>query len=343
MDPAQFGYPAETLVVFGVVVAASLWLDLFAHRRRDTLSFRDAVGWSLFWIAQSLAFAVYLWFRFGHDAAVLFLSGWALEKALSLDNLMVFVAIFVAFGIKPGQQRRILHYGIVGALVFRLLFVAAGGTLLHALGPVANLVFAVFIGLAAYQMLAGPGTDCQERDYSKLLPVRVARRFFPTVCALDGERFVVDAARAAELDPRSVRPGARWYITPAFVCLLVVEWTDVMFSIDSVPVVIAVTHEPLLIYASMVFAILGLRSLYFVVEVLTRRLVYLPAAVGVLLVLIAAKLVLHGLNGLGELEWLAGAPWLHDLGLWEPSAEQSAAAIAATLGLGTIASLLRRR
>jgi len=337
MGTAFLAQNYDIIALFVAVVAGSIYLDLFLHRRGEDISIRNAGLWSLFWISLSLAFAGYLAVSRSPAKASLFLSGWILEKSLSLDNLMVFIAIFRAFGIRSALQHRILYYGILGALVFRMIFVTIGGAALHLFGLWADLIFAGFVGYAGLQMVRGGGDDDDdEPDYNELLPVRVFKRFFPVVPRLDGLSFFVSRKRVEELtkDDPEHRPShatATRFMTPAFVCLIVIEWSDVMFSFDLVPVVIAVTHEPLLIYSAMVFAILGLRSLYFVIEAMSRLLVHLEKAVAVLLFFITYKLLAHALHGF--LHWP----------LWEPSPEQSSIIIGVILAVGIVASLVSAR
>ncbi len=326
----------DIIGLFSVTVAGSIYLDLFLHRRGEDISFRNAALWSLFWVCLSLSFAGYLAVTRSPATASLFLSGWILEKSLSLDNLMVFIAIFRAFGVRSALQHRILYYGILGALVFRLIFVTVGGAALHLFGLWADLVFAGFVGYAAVQMVRGGDDDDDEPDYDALLPVKVFKRLFPLYPGLDGRHFFVSRARVEELmkddpDAKPSHPTALRFMTPALVCLVVIEWSDVMFSFDSVPVVIAVTHEPLLIYSAMVFAILGLRSLYFVIEAMSRVLVHLEKAVAVLLFFITYKLLAHALRGF--LHWP----------LWEPTPEQSSIIIGVILAAGIVASLVASR
>lgn len=327
----SMGFPLETLLIFAVTVGFSIYVDLFLHRDAGEISVRDAALWSLFWIGLSMGFYSYLSLRYAAQPqfASLFLAGYVLEKSLSVDNLMVFIAIFKFFKIDGPLQHRILYYGIMGAIVFRLLFVAAGG-LLMMLGPWADLVFAAFVGLAAVKMLMS-SEDVGDKDFDAEPVVRWARRLFPVLGHLHGSRFVVRHEEAKVYADANglqmpVVTAAR-YATPAFVILCLVEASDVMFSVDSVPAVIAVTREPLLVYSAMIFAILGLRSLYFVLAALTKYLVHLGKAVIVLLFFISAKLVLHATHKFG----------LHSFDL---TPNQSLAIIGTVLFLGVVASLV---
>ncbi len=299
----SFGFPLETIIIFCVVIAVSLYLDLFAHRHSKEITLRDAALWSTFWVATSLAFYVYLYVRFSAEDADLFLAGYALEKALSIDNLMVFMAIFSSFAIKGPLQHRILYYGIIGALLFRALFVGVGTALLAA-SPWMGFLFAAIVAWSAWKMMTAGDHEDEIHDYSDHWSVRMTRRFLPVFPRLSGEHFfirhsVVEAFQKNDSSFSSLKKAA-WYATPAFLCLVTIETSDVMFAFDSVPAVIAVTHEPLLVYAAMIFAILGLRSLYFVLASLVQYLVHLNKAVIFLLYYIALKLAIQSSNHIFE-------------------------------------------
>jgi tellurite resistance protein TerC len=296
----HFGFPLEAILIFAVVVSVSVYLDLFAHKKNTEISLRDAASWSVFWVALALAFYVYLRFRFSAAWADLYLAGYALEKSLSVDNLMVFMAIFASFGIKSSLQHRILYYGIIGALVFRAIFVVIGTGLFLA-SPWVGFLFAAFVVWSAIKMLQQPDEEEDIEDYSDHWSVRLTGKLLPIYTKLHLDRFFIRHAQLpgneAENEPVSsvTRKGAL-YATPAFLCLMAIETSEIAFAFDSVPAVIAVTQEPLLVYAAMIFAILGLRSLYFVLAALTRYLVHLEKAVIGLLFFIGAKMALQSWN-----------------------------------------------
>ncbi len=298
-----FGFPVETVIIFCVVIAVSLYLDLFAHRHSKNITLRDAALWSCFWVATSLAFYVYLHIRFTAEAADLFLAGYVLEKALSIDNLMVFMAIFSSFAIKGALQHRILYYGIIGALLFRAIFVGIGTALLAA-SPWMGFVFAAIVAWSAWKMMTAGDHEDEIHDYSTHWSVRMTRRIMPVFPRMNGEKFFISRSAVEEQQKgdstlASLKHAAR-YATPAFLCLITIETSDIMFAFDSVPAVIAVTHEPMLVYAAMIFAILGLRSLYFVLASLVQYLVHLEKAVIVLLYYIAVKLAIQSANHIFE-------------------------------------------
>ncbi|MDR2924498.1 MAG: TerC/Alx family metal homeostasis membrane protein [Azoarcus sp.] len=292
----HFGFPLEAILIFVGAVAFSIYLDLFAHKKSTEISLGGAARWTLFWIALALAFYAYLWMRFDKAWADLYLAGYALEKSLSIDNLMVFMAIFASFSIKGPLQHRILYYGIIGALIFRAIFVVIGTGLFHA-SPWVGFVFAAFVVWSAVKMLQQPAHREEIEDYSGHWSVRLAGRMFPIYAKLHLDRFFIRHAQIPgnEEHADAVRKGAL-YATPAFLCLMAIETSDIAFAFDSVPAVIAVTQEPLLVYAAMIFAILGLRSLYFVLSALTKYLVHLEKAVIGLLFFIGAKMALQSWN-----------------------------------------------
>lgn len=327
----HFGFPVETIAIFFGVIALSVWADLFAHRKTKEISLKDAGLWSGFWVMLAVAFYGYLWVRFDKQWADLYLAGYALEKSLSVDNLMVFMAIFASFGIKGALQHRILYWGIIGALLFRAVFVGIGTGLFHA-APWVGFAFAAIVAWSGWKMLTAGGGDDEIHDYSDHWSVKMTEKVMPVFPRLHLERFFITRKIAddlAEADP-TIRyaKGAARYATPAFLCLMAVETSDVMFAFDSVPAVIAVTQEPLLVYAAMIFAILGLRSLYFVLAALTRYLVHLEKAVIALLFFIAAKLTLQA----GEHAF--GWDFLHI------SPSVSLMVVIGALALGVVASLI---
>ncbi|MFO1422587.1 MAG: TerC/Alx family metal homeostasis membrane protein [Candidatus Competibacteraceae bacterium] len=327
----HFGFPLETIAIFVAVVAFSVWLDLRLHKDSEDISIPNAVAWSLFWIFLSIAFFFYLKVHHGDDYADLFLAGYILEKSLSVDNLMVFVAIFASFGIKGALQHRILYFGILGAVIFRMLFIAFG-TGLFGLSTWIEFVFAAIVAWTGWKMLAGVGGDEEIEDYSDHWSVRLTQKLVPIFPRLHGHHFVVSHGHVktvVEQDPSvSVSREAMVYATPMLLCLVCIEVSDIIFAFDSVPAVIAVTREPLLVYSAVIFAILGLRSLYFVLAAAQKYLAHLDKAVAALLFFIAFKLALQASNHL--FHWPG----------WEISANLSLIIILGTLAAGVIASLL---
>lgn len=324
----HFGFPVETVIIFFVVVGLSVYLDLVAHKDGKEITVRSAAKWTVFWVFLAFCFYGYLWGRFGQEWADLYLAGYVLEKSLSVDNLMVFMAIFASFGIKGPLQHRILYWGILGALVFRAIFVVIGTGLFMA-SPWVGFFFAAFILWTGIKMLQSGGATHEVEDYTHHWSIRLTTKLMPLCTKLYSNRFFVkhdEIESAGFLD--SITRQGKVYGTPAFLCLLAIEASDVAFSFDSVPAIIAVTQEPLLVYAAMIFAILGLRSLYFVLAALTRYLVHLEKAVIALLFFIAVKMTLQS--------------WNHAIGDtgFSISPGASMGIVLGTLVLGVVASFL---
>lgn len=303
----ELGLPAEAMAIMVTVLGFSVWADLRLHRNSTDISFRDALAGTLFWIVLAIGFYFYIDWRFGAEYASLFMAGYALEKSLSIDNMMVFVAIFASFGIRERVlQHRILYYGILGAIVFRAIFIGAG-TALFGLSTWVELIFALIVLWSAWAILKG-GNDEEIEDYSNHWSVRWVRRILPVVPWLQGRRFVLseeEVQKEMEGNPqRRISQRAAWYVTPALLCLVCIEVSDIVFSFDSVPAIIAVTRDPFLVYAASIFAILGLRSLYFLLSVAAGYLCHLEKAVAFVLVFIAIKLMMPAIERLSGIEIL---------------------------------------
>ena len=300
MDTTHIGFPIETVLVFVFLSVGAILIDLYMHRDDKVIPLKSAIMWSIFWIAVAFAFAGFLYIHHGLEVASLFVTGYALEKVLSVDNLFVIMAIFSWFSVPDKFRHRILYWGIIGAIVFRGIFVAIGTSLL-ALGPWVEVVFALMVAWTAVMMLRSGEQDDEVEDYSQHLAYRAVKRLFPVWPKIKGNNFLI---KQKDVDEELAKPEnaditvgrtskAKYYATPLLLCLAVVELSDVMFAFDSVPAVIAVSREPLIVYSAMMFAILGLRTLYFVLEAMKQYLVHLEKAVIVLLFFIAGKL---GLN-----------------------------------------------
>ncbi len=304
---AHIGFPPLTIALFVIAIIVFLAIDLYAHKKDKEVDLKDAIIWSLIWVAVSFAFAGYLYVAYdmdtGSNFASLFLTGYMLEKVLSVDNLMVFVAIFSSFAIPDGYRHRVLFYGVLGAIVFRMIFVGAGSAL-YAMGPWVEFIFAAIIVWTAIKMLQDNGGEEEIEDYSGHWSVRLVHKFMPVWPKFDGHNFFIGRKKVEEnlAKPENsmldVIRGKAVYATPLFLCLIAIEVSDVLFAFDSVPAVIAVTKEPFLVYSAMIFAILGLRQLYFVLEALQKYLVHLVKAIILLLFFIAFKLCLSASNHL---------------------------------------------
>ncbi|AIR91113.1 TerC/Alx family metal homeostasis membrane protein [Pseudomonas cremoricolorata] len=303
MQASPLGFPPVTMTVFIGIALGALLLDIATHRGDKPVTLLKASLWSVFWIVVSLGFAGFLYYQHGPQVASLFVTGYALEKVLSVDNLFVFMAIFAWFKVPEGLRHRVLYWGIMGAIVFRGIFVAIGTGLL-AFGPWVEVAFAVIVAWTAIMMLRSGGDDEEEVDYSKHIAYRFAKKLFPVWPKLYGNHFFV---RRKTLEAELLKPEHQGmtlaakgglFATPLFLCLVVAEVSDILFAFDSVPAVIAVSREPLIVYSAMLFAILGLRTMYFVLEALKRYLIHLEKAVIALLFFIAVKLALNATDHL---------------------------------------------
>lgn len=295
----SLGFPIETVLMFVILALTAIIIDLYAHHNDKPISLTSAILWSLFWVAVALGFALYLYLHHGSEIASLFITGYVLEKALSVDNLFVIMALFSWFAIPNNYRHRLLYWGVIGAIIFRAIFVVIGTGLLS-LGPWMELFFSVVVALTGFMMLKNQGQDEKIKDYSEHFAYRIAKRIFPSYPKIVGHHFLLTRKQLnAELtkpensDLIHKMPKSALYATPLFLCVVVIELSDVMFAFDSVPAVIAVSQEPLVVYSAMIFAILGLRTMYFVLEAMQQYLVHLGKAVVCLLFFIAAKLALN--------------------------------------------------
>lgn len=305
------GFPLETVIVFAALSIGAIVIDLIMHRKEKPISLVNAIYWSIFWVLTAFIFAGYLYIHHGNETASLFLTGYALEKVLSVDNLFLMMAIFSWFAVPDGLRHRILYWGVIGAIVFRAIFVAIGTSLLS-LGVWVEIVFALIIVWTAVMMLKSGHDDEKIEDYSQHLAYRLVAKIFPVWPKIVGHNFLLNKEQIQhEMQKEEnkalgiqIMSNKSYYATPLLLCLAIIELSDVMFAFDSVPAVIAVSQEPLIVYSAMMFAILGLRTMYFVLEAMKKYLVHLEKAVIVLLFFIALKLMLnatdhlfhHGMN-----------------------------------------------
>ncbi|WP_370248021.1 TerC family protein [Nocardioides sp.] len=257
------------------VVAVMLAVDLFLHRDNHVIEFKEAALWSAFWIAAGLLFGVVLWAWQGGEVAGTYYAGYLIEKALSIDNVFVFAMIFTFFAVPASVQHKVLFWGVIGALVFRLAFIFVGVELLETFFWTAY-VFGAFLIYTGYKMARGHD---DETPPDRNLVVRLVRRVIPTDPRFHGDRFFV------KLDGKRVA-------TLLFVVLVAVEATDLIFAIDSVAAILAITTSTFIVWTANAFAILGLRSLYFCLAGLLRRFVHLHYGLAVLLAFAGVKLIL---------------------------------------------------
>ena len=266
-------------------VLALLVLDFLITRKPHEVSMREAVGWSAFYVALPLAFGAYIWSRFGSQIGVEYLTGYLVEKSLSVDNLFVFMLLLAAFAVPVALQQRVLLYGIVGALVLRGIFIALGAAALDRL-TFAFLLFGGVLLATAVKILRdqrkGHGHTV---DVEKMRSVRLLRRFMPVTSEYHGPRLFVKQ--------NGVRTA-----TPFALVVIAVFATDVVFAVDSVPAVYGITGDPFLVFATNAFALLGLRALYFVLQGALSKLVHLGYGLAAILGFIGVKLVLHWAHGI---------------------------------------------
>jgi tellurite resistance protein TerC len=253
-----------------------LALDLGVfHRHAHEIKVKEALGWSAFWIMLALIFNAILYFWRGSEPALAFLAGYLLEKSLSVDNIFVFLMIFSYFGVAPVHQHRVLFWGILGALIMRAFFIAAGVTLIHQFHWVIY-IFGALLVITGVKMALQKGDKEIHPENNPVL--RLFKRLMPVTNHYVGGKFFL-------------REAGRWVATPMFVVLLIVETTDVIFALDSIPAILGITQDPFIVYTSNVFAILGLRALYFALAGVMQLFHYLHYGLSFVLVFIGAKML----------------------------------------------------
>jgi tellurite resistance protein TerC len=299
----------------GVLALLALDLGVF-HRRAHAVSFREATAWSVVWVGLALgvnyAFYRYAAARFGslegERLGLEFLTGYIVEKALAVDNIFVFVMVFQYFAVPAKYQHRVLYYGIVGALIFRALFIALGSVLMQYAAVV--VLFGVFLIATGIKMMFAPETAVQPGRNPLM---RAFRRLVPVTTELHGDRFLA-------------RMNGRWMATPLMVALVFVEVSDIIFAVDSVPAIFAITREPLVVFMSNVLAILGLRAMYFLLAGAVERFELLKYGLALVLIFVGLKMV-----------------WLNDAFGGKFPIEWSLSVIGAILAASIVVSLWKTR
>jgi TerC family integral membrane protein len=262
---------------FTGLVVALLVLDLgVLNRRSHVLSFKEAMSWSLGLIAFALLFGLFIWWREGAQHALEYYTGYLIELSLSVDNLFVFILIFSYFGVPSEAQPKVLKWGILGAIVMRFIMIGLGALLLARFEWIIY-VFGGILILTGIRMLLQKD---EVIELEKNPVVRLARRLLPFSNSYDGTRFFTRTMKGRVL------------ATPLLLVLLVVEWSDLVFAIDSIPAIFAITRDPFLVYSSNIFAILGLRALFFVLAGMMDRFAYLKPGVALILVFVGVKMAL---------------------------------------------------
>ncbi len=288
----DLGLPPDGLLLAGftVFVIGALALDLGVfHRHAHVVKTREALAWTVAWVSLAIGFGFLLVALKGIDTGIEYFTGYAIEYSLSMDNVFVFTLIFGAFAVPPRYQHRVLFWGVVGALVLRAAMILAGSALIESWGFVLY-VFGGFLVLTGVRMLRARGEH--GADPARNILVRVARRLFPVTDGFVGQAF-------------TVRTPTGRAITPLLLAVLVVEFSDLVFAVDSIPAIFAVTTDPLVVYTSNAFAILGLRSLYFLLADAATRFRYLKVGLAFILLFVGTKLLLADILHLPPLLSLA--------------------------------------
>jgi tellurite resistance protein TerC len=263
-------------VAFGTVIGVMFILDLFVFNRKShEIKFREALTWTIVWVSLAMLFNLGVWYFMGPAKALEFLTGYIIEESLSVDNLFVFIMIFSYFRVPRAHQPRVLKWGIIGALVMRAIFIVLGIELIERFHWMVYIFGAILI-YTGYKMAFG-GDDKIEPEKNPL--VRLVRRFMPITKRMVGDRFFIKR--------RGILAA-----TPLFLTLIVVESSDLIFAVDSIPAVLAVTRDPFIVYSSNVFAIMGLRSLYYLLAHVMEMFAYLKLGVSFILAFVGAKMLL---------------------------------------------------
>src|SRR5215510_12298689 len=262
-----------------VLIAVALDLGVF-HRKAHKISIKESLAWSVVWITLAIALGLWILFGYGRQPALEFFTGYIIEKSLSVDNLFVFLVIFRVFAVKDEYQHRVLAYGIVGALLMRGIMIAAGAALIERFEWVMYLFGAFIIYAGLHMLLAREAESHPENNFL----VRYINKHLRMTREYREERFFV-------------REQGKVLATPLFLVLLVVEITDVTFAVDSIPAIFGITRDPFIVFTSNVFAILGLRALYFLLAGVLDKFAYLKVGLGLVLVFVGAKMIVE--------------PWLH--------------------------------
>ncbi|TGU71149.1 TerC family protein [Geomonas terrae] len=263
-------------IAFAVIMTVMFVLDLFVFNRKShEIKFREALTWTVVWIGLAMLFNAGVWYVLGSAKALEFFTGYVIEESLSVDNLFVFIMIFSYFKVPRALQPKILKWGIIGALVMRGIFIMVGIGLIERFHWMVY-VFGVVLIYTGFKMAFGGDEEVHPENNPM---VRLVRRFVPITKRARGDRFFMK------------RRGI-WAATPLFLTLVVVESSDVIFAVDSIPAVLAVTHDPFIVYSSNIFAIMGLRSLYYLLAHVMEMFTHLKLGVSVILAFVGAKMLL---------------------------------------------------
>jgi tellurite resistance protein TerC len=285
----MYGVGIEIWIGFIAFVLLMLALDLGVfHRESHAVGFREALSWSAVWVSLALLFNLGVWWRFGSERGIEFLTGYLIEWSLSVDNIFVFLVIFSSLGIPAIYQHRVLFWGIVSALVLRAVMIF-GGTALLARFHWLIYVFGAFLIVTGIKIFMQREKEMQPEAG---LVFRIVQRVIPSTPRYDADRFFT-------------RLYGRTVATPLFTALILIEITDVIFALDSIPAIFAVTRDPFIVFTSNIFAILGLRSMFFVLAVIADRFRYLKVGLSAVLVFVGAKMTMMDIYKIPALASLA--------------------------------------
>lgn len=263
-------------ISFNMFVLLMLALDLGVfHRKSKEVKIKEALLWTCLWISLAFVFNVFVYYQFGEEKAFEFFTGYLIEKSLSVDNIFVIILIFSYFNVPSSYQHKVLFWGILGALVLRVIFILAGVELIHKFHWVIYIfgAFLVYTGIR----ITTQGDIKIDPDKNPL--VKLVRKIFPVTSAFEGDQFFVR------------REGALW-ATPLFLVVIVIEATDLVFAVDSIPAILSISEDAFIVYTSNVFAILGLRSLYFAVAGIEKYFIYLKYGLSAILIFVGLKMCL---------------------------------------------------
>jgi len=263
-------------IIFSIIIFTVLAIDLgILNRKAHKISLKEALAWSGVWISIALIFNIFVYFQFGKVKALEFLTGYVIEYSLSIDNIFVFILVFSFFSVKPQYQHKVLFWGILGALIMRAIFIFAGVALINRFHWIV-IIFGGFLLISGIKMLLQKEDVAVEPEKNGL--VRLFRRFLPVSDTLHG-------------DALFIRQDKKLYATPLFLVLLVIESTDLIFAVDSIPAVLAISKDTFIVFTSNIFAILGLRSLYFAVSGVMELFRYLKVGLAIVLSFVGLKML----------------------------------------------------
>lgn len=320
-----------TWIITGVVILALFVFDFYTHvRNPHEPTMKESAYWMLFYMALATAFGVFLWLTWGepndpHQHGMEFFTGYVTELALSVDNLFMFALIMGSFKVPRMYQQKVLLIGIVLALVFRLVFILLGAAVINAWSDVFYL-FGLFILYTAVKLIIDEMSDQPEQDPSDMWIIRTLRKVIHVTPTYQGDKLWI-------------RHMGKRALTPLFVCLVAIGMIDVMFALDSIPAIYGITQEPYIVFTANAFALLGLRQMYFLLDGLIDRLVYLPYGLAVILGFIGVKLILHALHE-NNLPFINGGENLHVI---EIPTLVSLLVIVGVLAITTVASLIKSK